>query len=145
MKDTILAISGRPGLYRLVAQGRGNIIVEAIDETKKRFSVGTRDRVTSLNDVSMYSDDDDVSLMQIFATISEKNQGKPSPLAHNKATDAELRKFMEEALPTYDRDRVHVSDMKKLLQWYNILAKNGYKDFSDETEAEQDETEAEQK
>lgn len=135
MKDTILAISGRPGLFRLVAQGRGNLIVETVDEAKRRFSVGQRDRVTSLNDVSMYSDDDDVSLMKIFATISEKNQGNPSPLAHNKATDAELRKFMEEALPTYDRDRVHVSDMRKLLQWYNILAKNGYKDFDDEAEA----------
>lgn len=138
MKDTILAISGRPGLFRLVAQGRGNLIVETIDETKKRLSVGQRDRVTSLNDVSMYSDDDDVSLMKIFATISEKYQGQPSTLAHNKATDAELRKFMEEALPTYDRDRVHVSDMRKLLQWYNILAKNGYKDFSDGEEAEQE-------
>ena len=135
MKDTILAISGRPGLFRLVAQGRGNIIVENIDETKKRFAVGQRERVTSLNDISMYSDDDDVSLMKIFATICEKNGAKPSPLAHNKATDAELRKFMEEALPNYDRDRVRVSDMRKLLQWYNILAANGIIDFvSEETE-----------
>ena len=135
MKDTILAISGRPGLFRLVAQGRGNIIVENIDETKKRFAVGQRERVTSLNDISMYSVDDDVNLMKIFATICEKNGAKPSPLAHNKATDAELRKFMEEALPNYDRDRVRVSDMRKLLQWYNILAANGITDFvSEETE-----------
>lgn len=135
MKDTILAISGRPGLFRLVAQGRGNIIVENIDESKKRFAVGQRERVTSLNDISMYSDDDDVNLMKIFATICEKNGAKPSPLAHNKATDAELRKFMEEALPNYDRDRVRVSDMRKLLQWYNILAANGITDFvSEKTE-----------
>lgn len=128
MNDTILAISGRPGLCRLLKQGRGNLIVESIDADKKRFSVGARERVTSLNDVSMYSDDDDVALMQVFQNIYDKYKGT-APLSHKTAKDSELEAFMAEALPTYDRDRVHLSDIKKLIQWYNILAAAGYKEF----------------
>ena len=69
MQDTILAISGKPGLYKLLSQGRGMLIVEAIDETKKRMPAGARDRVTSLNDVSMYTNDEDKPLMEIFQSI----------------------------------------------------------------------------
>lgn len=128
MKDIILAIAGRPGLCRLIKQGRGNLIVETIDAAKKRFSVGARDRVTSLNDVSMYSDEDDVALMQVFQNIYDKHKGV-APLSHKTAKENELEAFMAEALPTYDRDRVHLSDIKKLIQWYNILAEAGYTEF----------------
>lgn len=138
MTDTILAVSGRPGLYKLVAHGRGNLIVEALDESKKRIAAGARDRVTSLNDVSMYTDEEDVALMQVFQNISDKLGGKPSELSHSKATEAELSGFMADALPNYDRDRVRFSDIRKLIQWYNILAKNGYTQFV-EPEAEVEE------
>lgn len=135
MKDTILSISGRSGLFRLVSRGNRNLIVESIDDEKKRLAVGERDRVSSLNDITMYSDDDNVELMSIFKNIFEAHKGQAIDLNHKTATTAELEKFMAEALPTYDRDRVHTSDIRKLLQWYNILVKNGYTDFeTEETE-----------
>jgi hypothetical protein len=139
MKDTILSIAGRPGLYKLLQRGRGMLIVEALDETKKRITAGDRDRVTSLNDVSMYTDDGDVPLMTIFEGIFKMQAGQPLPLDIKKATKKELADFMASALPEYDRDRVHPSDMKKLAQWYNILVKAGYTEFADP----EDETEKE--
>lgn len=137
MKDTILSISGRSGLFRLVSRGNRNLIVESIDDEKKRLAVGERDRVSSLNDITMYSDDDNVELMSIFKNIFEAHKGKAIELNHKTASTAELEKFMAEALPTYDRDRVHTSDIRKLLQWYNILVKNGYTDFETEEETEE--------
>lgn len=135
MKDTILAISGRPGLYRLVSRGRGNLIVEALDATKKRMAVGQRDRVTSLNDVTMYTDDEDVRLMQVFDNLSKALGGKQCDLQPKQASDAELQAVMAQALPNYDRDRVHVSDMRKLVQWYNLLVAEGMTDFAEPDEA----------
>ena len=113
MQDTILAISGKPGLYRLVSQGRGMLI----------------DRVTSLNDVSMYTNEDDKPLMEIFQSIADKEGGKATAIDYKKATKAELAEFMASVLPDYDRDRVHDSDIKKLIQWYNILINGGYTQF----------------
>ncbi|MDY6250981.1 MAG: DUF5606 domain-containing protein [Bacteroidaceae bacterium] len=139
MKDTILSIAGRPGLYKLLQRGRGMLIVEALDETKKRITAGDRDRVTSLNDVSMYTDDGDVPLMTIFEGIFKMQAGQPLSIDIKKATKEELADFMASALPEYDRDRVHPSDMKKLAQWYNILVKAGYTEFADP----EDETEKE--
>lgn len=132
MQDTILAIAGRPGLFRLLTRGTGRIIVESLDETKHRFPASPRDRITSLNDVSMYTDADDVPLMDIFQNIANTLDKKSSPLNHKSASPDELREFMAMALPDYDRDRVHLSDMKKLLQWYNILIAAGYTTFADE-------------
>ena len=131
MQDVILSIAGRQGLYRLISRGSGRIIVEALDETKKRFPASPRDRITPLNDVTMYADADDVPLMDIFQNIYEALQGKPSELNYTTATPDELKQFMATALPDYDRDRVHQSDMKKLLQWYNLLLAAGYTQFSD--------------
>ncbi len=141
MQETILAISGKPGLYRLLAQGRGNLIVETIDAAKKRVTAGARDRVTSLNDVSMYTNDDDKPLMEIFQAIADKENAQPTAIDYKKATKAELADFMASVLPDYDRDRVHDSDIKKLIQWYNILVKGGYTKFVDE-EAKAEATEA---
>lgn len=138
MKETILSISGRPGLFRLVSSGRGNLIVETIDDAKKRLPAGARDRVTSLNDVSMYTDDDDAPLMDVFQNIANANDGKAVDINVKTASSKELADFMATALPNYDRDRVHQSDIKKLIQWYNILVNNGYTDFV-ESEAEEEE------
>ena len=134
MKETILSIAGRPGLYKLISHGRGNLIVETIDATKKRLPAGVRDRVTALNDVSMYTTEDDVSLLQVFQNLSDKHQGAAIELNHKQASEQELRAMMTDALPNYDEDRVHISDMRKLLQWYNILATNGYAKFVEEEE-----------
>lgn len=113
MKDIILSIAGKPGLYRLVSQGRNMLIVESIDEAKKRFPAGIRDRVTSLNDVSMYTDEDDKPLMEIFEAISQKEGGQCTAISHKKATDSELEEFMAAVLPNYDRDRVYLTDIRK--------------------------------
>lgn len=137
MKDTILSISGRPGLFRLVAQGHGNLIVENILD-KKRSAAGGRDRVTSLNDVSMYTDEDDVALTQVFENIFKATEGKKASIDYKRASEAEMRDFMATALPNYDRERVHVSDMRKLAQWYNILIEAGVTEFADEAPTTED-------
>lgn len=135
MKDTILAISGKPGLYRLVSQGRGMLIMETVDVEHRRVPAGARDRVTSLNDVSMYTTEDDKPLMEIFQAIADKEGGKATAIDFRKATKEELADFMAAVLPDYDRDRVHFSDIKKLIQWYNILIAGGYTQFVDTEDA----------
>lgn len=136
MEQNILAISGKPGLYLLVARGNGTIIVESIDEQKKRFNVGARDRITSLNDVSIYTEDEDVRLMDVFEAMKAHEDGKPVDMNVKKASKDELSAYVGEVLPNYDRDRVYPNDMKKLISWYNILINNGYTDFADPEEEE---------
>lgn len=129
MKETILAISGKPGLYRLVSRGNGTLIVEALDATKKRIPAFARDRVTSLSDIAMYTDDEDVPLWQVLKNLGEKEELKVASINYKKASATELREYFGEVLPTFDRERVHDSDIKKLIQWYNILVNAGITDF----------------
>lgn len=129
MQEVILAISGRPGLFRLISHGRGTLIVETIDATKKRFSASPREQVTALNDISMYTDSDDKPLMEIFQAIKEKQQGQKVEINVKTASKEELADFMAMVLPDYDRDRVYPTDIKKLIQWYNILTEAGFSDF----------------
>ena len=142
MKETILAISGKPGLYRLVARGNGNLIVESIDEQKRRITAGSRDRVTSLRDVSMYTMDDDKPLMEVFESIKEKYNGQPVDIHTSKADKAQLYAFLDEVLPDNDADRIYPGDVKKLIQWYNILVQAGYTDFREAEEQEEASAEA---
>lgn len=142
MKDTILAIAGRPGLFRLISQGRNMLIVESIDAEHRRISAGVRDRVTSLNDVSMYTDEEDKPLMEILQSVSEKLGGKPVEFNYRKATTPELNDFFATILPNFDRDRVHSSDIKKLIQWYNILVEGGITEFVDKSEEKTEDAEA---
>ena len=142
MKETILAISGKPGLYRLVARGNGNLIVESIDEQKRRITAGSRDRVTSLRDVSMYTMDDDKPLMEVFESIKEKYNGQPVDIQTSKADKAQLFAFLDEVLPDNDADRIYPGDVKKLIQWYNILVQAGYTDFLETDEEEEATAEA---
>ena len=137
MKDTILAVSGKPGLHKLISQGRGMIIVESIDEAKKRMPAGARDRVTSLKDVTMYTETEDKPLMEIFQAIFEKENGAPAALNFKEASKKELADFMASVVPDYDRDRVHDSAIRKLIQWYNILVRGGYTQFVDEENDEE--------
>ncbi|WP_315342131.1 DUF5606 domain-containing protein [Hoylesella oralis] len=127
--ETILSIAGKPGLYRLVSRGKMNLIVESLDEARKRMPAFATDRVTSLGDIAIYTDADDVPLWQVLKKLGEKELSKEATFNYKKASSKELRKYFAEVLPDFDQDRVHDSDIKKLLQWYNILVKNGITDF----------------
>ncbi|MBR3088352.1 MAG: DUF5606 domain-containing protein [Prevotella sp.] len=129
MVQTILSIAGKPGLYKLVSRGKSNLIVENLDETHKRQPVFSSDRVTSLADIAMFTEGDDVPLMDVLAAIRDKEEGKACSLQYKKASSNELREYFAQVLPDFDRDRVHDSDIRKLLQWYNILIANGISDF----------------
>jgi hypothetical protein len=143
MKQNILAISGKPGLYLLVARGNNTVIVESMDGSKKRFSVGLRDRITSLNDVSIYTDDEDVKLTDVFESMKKHEDGKTVDMDIKKASKDELAGYVEQVLPNFDRDRVYPNDMRKLITWYNILVQNGITEFADpEEEGEEKPAEA---
>ena len=129
MLQTILSISGKPGLYKLVSRGKMNLIVEALDDTHRRMPAFATDRVTSLSDIAMFTDTEDVPLWKVLKNLGEKEQLKPASLNYKKASGNELRKYFGEILPDFDRERVHDSDIKKLIQWYNILINNGITDF----------------
>ena len=130
MQLTILSIAGKPGLYKLVSRGKANLIVETLDETHKRMPAFATDRVTSLADIAMYTDEEEVPLADVLSAIKAKEQGGKSSLDAKKASKEQLFEYLGEVLPTFDRDRVFPSDVKKLLQWYDILIENGLDDFS---------------
>lgn len=129
MEQTILSISGKPGLYKLISRGKTNLIVEKIDETHKRLPVFASDSVTSLNDIAIYTESEDIPLTNVLANIYKTENGKVTSLNYKKCDAKELRDYFAKILPDFDRDRVHDSDIKKLLQWYNILVNNGIIDF----------------
>ena len=132
MLETILAIAGKPGLYRLVNRGNRSLIVETIDKAKKRMPAFGTDRIISLADIAMYTDSEEVPLRQVLKNMLEKEGGKKASIDVKKASKDELAAYVGEVLPNFDRDRVFPSDMKKLVQWYDILVENGLTDF-DET------------
>lgn len=132
MLETILAISGKPGLFKLVSRGNHNLIVETLDSQKKRMPAFGADKVISLADIAMYTDEKEVPLREVLKSIKEKEGGKTANIDYRKASKEELYKFLGEVLPNFDRDRVYPTDIKKLVQWYNILIENGLDDF-DET------------
>jgi hypothetical protein len=132
MLQTILAISGKPGLYKLVSRGKMNLIVETLDATKKRIPAFATDRVTSLADIAMFTDTEDVPLKNVLTSLKNKEDGNVCAINPKKVDSKELREFFSEVLPNYDRDRVHDSDIKKLISWYNILIQNGITDFEEE-------------
>ena len=128
MLKTILSISGKSGLYKLVSQGKNMLIVESLTDKKRMPAYGT-DKMISLGDIAMYTDEDDVPLQEVFLSIKKKENGQPIALDIKTATPDELRQYMGEVLPNFDRDRVHLSDIKKLIAWYNLLVANNLTDF----------------
>ncbi len=130
----ILAISGSAGLFKFVAQSKGGIIVESLDETKKRMNVSGSAKVSSLGDIAMFTVSSEVSLGEVFETIFAKNEGKTVAIT-SKSTPSDLAAFMVTALEDYDTERVHNSDIKKLAQWYNILVNAGVTKFTESEEA----------
>lgn len=131
MLQTILSIAGKPGLYRLVSRAKMNLIVEALDGTNKRIPAFATDRVTSLADIAMFTETEDVPLIDVLINVRNKEEGKTSSLNWRKASGKELQDYFAEVLPEFDRDRVHNSDIKKLLQWYDILINAGISNFEE--------------
>ncbi len=131
MLETILAISGKPGLFKLVSRGNRNLIVETLDAQKKRLPVFSSDRVIALSEIAMYTDSEEVPLRQVLKSIFDKEGGKAASINYRSASKEELAAYMAEVLPNYDRDRVYPTDMKKLVQWYGLLIENGVTDFSE--------------
>ena len=132
MQQTILAIAGKPGLYKLISRGKNNLIVEALDATHRRQPAFGTDRITSLADIAMFTETEDVPLMNVLDSLKTLEEGKKSSIDYKKASGDDLREYFAKVLPTFDRDRVHGSDIKKLIQWYNILVENGITDFKEE-------------
>lgn len=137
MLKTILSISGRPGLFRLVNRGKGMLIVEEL-ATGKRIPAYARDKVISLGDISIYTDEDDTPLSLVLDAVKAKANGNPIDIKA-LGKDEQIRKYFAEILPTFDRERVYTTDIKKLLSWYNMLIAAGITEFTpaeEETTAE---------
>lgn len=134
MLKTILSISGKPGLYKLVSQGKNMLIVESLVD-KKRFPAYGNEKIISLGDIAMYTDTEDVPLKDVLVSMKKKENGEPVAMDLKKATQDDFRSYMAEVLPAFDRDRVYVSDIKKLISWYNLLVKAGLTDFEEAAEA----------
>ena len=129
-----MAISGKPGLYKFISQGRNAMIVENIED-KTRTSAFASEKVSALDDIAIFTEDEEVSLKEVLKSIFEKENGEET-ISH-KSSSEELKIWFEEVLPSYDRDRVYVSDIKKVALWYNLLSKMKMLDFSEEEENEE--------
>lgn len=129
MLKTILAIAGKPGLFRLVSQGKNMLIVESL-VTGKRQPAYSHDKVISLGDIAMYTVEEDVPLGDVLESLKAKADGKPVDV---KAFDDDhaIREYFREVLPDFDDDRVYTNDIKKLFSWYNILLGAGITEFKD--------------
>src|SRR5690606_33162369 len=137
--EKVLSISGKPGLYELTAQTRGGFVAKSITEGKK-ISVNVRHNVSLLSEIAVYTYTEEVPLGVIFQKIYDKESGAAA--IDHKVSKKELEAYFAEILPDYDVDRVYQSDIKKIIQWYNLLVNNGFTDFSKvEPESEENEEE----
>ncbi|CAM4032519.1 DUF5606 domain-containing protein [Gillisia limnaea] len=136
--EKILSISGKPGLYELTAQTRGGFVAKSIIDGKK-IAVNVRNNVSLLSEIAIYTYTEEVPLGEIFKKISEKENGGEA--IDHKASKKEQEAYFAEILPDYDVERVYQSDIKKILQWYNLLVKNDFTDFSKGEEKTSDEEE----
>ena len=137
MLKKILSISGRPGLYKLVSYGKNMLLVEGLTDSH-RFPVHSRERVMSLGDISIFTTGEDIPLSQVFENVGKKYENKALD-AKAYTTPDQLHEFMNGVLENWDDERVHNSDIKKIISWYNILIGAGITDFSiheEETEEE---------
>ncbi len=119
----ILSIGGYPGLFKMVSQMKSGLVVESLLDGKRMPAYATQ-KILALEDISIYTDEDDVPLAEVFELLAKKTGGKAA-LNPKKASAAELGDYLAAVLPDYDRDRVYNSDMKKLFQWFNLLADKG--------------------
>lgn len=129
--EKILTISGKPGLYQLQNQTRSGFLATSLVDGKK-ISVSARQNVSILSEIAIYTLTEELPLSEVFTKISEKEKGGEA-ISHKSSKD-ELEEYFFGILPDYDEDRVYPSDIKKVVQWYNLLTKNGVTDFSKETD-----------
>ncbi len=128
--EKILAISGKPGLYKLVAQTRGGFVAESLIDNR-RVSVGIQQNVSVLSEIAIYTLAAEVPLKEVLNKIKEKENGEQTSVSHKESKD-KLEEYFFDVLPDYDEDRVYASDIKKVLQWYNMLQKNDLLNFEEE-------------
>jgi hypothetical protein len=129
----IMSVSGQSGLFRFISQGRNGIIVEAFSDKKRSF-INASSKVSSLEDIAIFTSEEEVPLKQVLKSIFELEKGGPAP--DPKSSPEELKAFMEKILPTYDHERVYISDIKKLVSWYNTLLSLNMLSFEEEPVAE---------
>ena len=133
---TVLSIAGKPGLFKLIAQSRGGVVVESLLDGK-RTSIPATANVSSLGDIAIYTYEEEVPLREVFLSMKEATGGAEA-LSH-KSSKEELEDFFGEVLPKFDQERVYISDIKKVVQWYNILVKNDLLSLLDQVEEAEEE------
>ena len=131
MLKEILSISGKPGLQKLISNSSNAIIVESLIDGK-RFPAYSNSKIISLEDISIYTETEDLPLKEVFKRIYDKEEGKQI-LSHKEANE-KIITYFNEIVPEYDKDRVYTSDMKKIIQWYNLLTEKGLLNFTEEEE-----------
>jgi len=136
--DKVLSISGRPGLFKLVTQTRNGFIAESLID-KKKLSVSMQHNVSILSEIAIYTLSEELPLKDVFNKIKVKENGKKTSISHKESKD-KLEEYFFEVLPDYDEDRVYASDIKKIIQWYNLLEKHNMLNF-EETKKSSDEEE----
>jgi len=127
--DKILSIGGKPGLYKLLTQTRAGFVGESLLDGK-RITVSLQNNVSVLSEIAIYTLEEEVPLREVFQNIKDKEKGGKTAIGH-KEDKLKLEEYFFEVLPNYDEDRVYASDIKKIIQWYNILHDQGIVDFSD--------------
>lgn len=135
MLRRILSIAGRPGLFKLASQGKNMLIVEELASGKKTPAYA-KEKIISLNDIAIYTDEGEVSLASVFDSIKKKENGAATSVKPSNDAD-QMRAYFGEVLPNFDRSRVHVSDIKKIMVWYNLLVGANLTDFVKEAKAEE--------
>jgi hypothetical protein len=128
--EKILSVAGKPGLYKLITQTRTGFVAESLLDGK-RITVSLRSSVSVLSEIAIYTLEEEVPLREVFQKIQEKENGGKTSISH-KDEKIKLEEYFFDVLPNYDEDRVYVSDIKKVIQWYNILTENKITDFSSE-------------
>lgn len=136
MLKEILSISGKPGLQKLISNSSNAIIVESLVDGK-RFPAYSNSKIIALEDISIYTEEEDMPLKEVFKRMFAKENGKPA-LSH-KESNEKIIKYFNEIVPEYDKERVYTSDMKKIVQWYNLLTEKGILNFNEEDEEKKEE------
>ncbi len=144
MLKTILSISGKPGLFKLISQGKNMLIVESLAD-KKRIPAYAKDKVISLGDIAIYTQEEEVPLYDVLTNVKNKENGGKVSLNLTGVKPDELRAYFAEILPDFDRERVYPSDIKKLLSWYNLLISEGITEFTPQEETKEEKNTEEEK
>ncbi len=135
--DKILSIGGRPGLYKMLTQTRTGFVAESLID-KKRITVGFQNNVSVLSEIAIYTLEEELPLPEVFTKIKEKENGGKTSVGH-KEDKIKLEEYFFELIPDYDEDRVYASDIKKVIQWYNLLHDNGITDFTTSKDSSEEE------